>query len=80
LQHLPTGVKSVVSHGTDSLCKVKGSEPEQFIFVTLDLAQGAMKHTSDPMSEDELIALLGGKGMPKGEIISKIEQARKNPA
>ena len=59
------------------LTRVKGSDPEKFVFVTFDRAEARMRHMSGAMSEAEVRALLGGNGMPEHELNSVIETARK---
>jgi hypothetical protein len=59
--------------------KVKGLEPEQFIFITVAGDFCTIKRTSNAMSGDELRTALSKVGMPDWEISSHIEHARKHP-
>ncbi|MGA2593906.1 MAG: hypothetical protein ABSH32_28725 [Bryobacteraceae bacterium] len=61
------------------LAMLKGSEPEQFLFVTVDLAEGKMKRTTEAISEKEMRAHLTSNGMPASEINDKFVHARANP-
>lgn len=63
------------------IAAVKGSDPEQFIVVGLDLAhrQGEpFMKTSKPMTEEELRKELASRGMSKIEIEASIASAREN--
>ena len=59
--------------------KVKGLDPEQFVFIALAADLSGVKRVSGPMSETELRAVLSQRGMQAGEITSYIEHARKHP-
>jgi hypothetical protein len=62
------------------VAKVKGSEPESFIFVTVkDNFSGITRMSYPALSADDLWAALHKQGMPEEEIKVMIEQARKNP-
>jgi hypothetical protein len=58
------------------LAKLKDSDPEQFMFITVNMAEGRMVHTSSAMSEEEIRKLLIGNGMPLGELEEKFAHAR----
>ena len=60
------------------LAMIKGSEPEEFLFVTVDLAEGKMKRTSPPVNETEMRGHLATNGMPAAEIDDKFAHARAN--
>lgn len=60
--------------------KIKGSEPEQFVFITLAADFGSIKRTSGPLSEGELRHLLHTWGTPDAEMTSHIDRAQKHPA
>ena len=61
------------------VAKVKGEEPEAFLFITLSEDFSRVVRTSGAMSEAELRAALSKTGMPDWEISSHIEHARKHP-
>jgi hypothetical protein len=63
------------------LGKVRGSEPEQFIFVTMQSDGITIKSTSRAMTEPEFreFSRINGKpGIREDEIDSMIETARKH--
>jgi len=60
------------------LARVKGSDPEEFYFVTFDRVEGKMRHMSGMMSEADVRAFLTGNGMPEHELNSTIETARQH--
>ena len=62
------------------MAKIKGQEPEQFIFITVSEDYSRITRTSDPMSEKELRAKLHDLMMPDVEVCARIEHARKHPA
>ena len=55
---------------------VKGSDPEEFVFITVDHEAGQMKHMSEPFSEEGMRKHLSDNGMPKAEIDEKIATGR----
>jgi hypothetical protein len=59
------------------LGRIKGSNPETFIYVLLDMAAGTVKKMAF-MSEAELREWLGEKIYSEVEINLIIEEARKN--
>jgi hypothetical protein len=62
------------------LRKIKGSEPEQFMFITMQSDQLTIKSTSHAMTEAEFreFSRLNGKpGLREDEIDAMIETARK---
>jgi hypothetical protein len=61
------------------LAKVKSSDPEEFLFVTIDPAEGCIKRTTAPAGEAEVRGHLSSSGMLEAEIDQKLEHARKNP-
>ena len=61
------------------VAKVKGKEPEQFLFITLSEGYERVVRTSGAMSEAEMRAALQKTGMPESEINSHIEHARQHP-
>jgi hypothetical protein len=61
------------------LAKIKGQEPEQFMFVTLAEDYSTIKHTGEPMSEKEVRKTLADAGMPEATIRARIEKARQHP-
>lgn len=61
------------------VAKIKGAEPEQFIFFTLAEDFSTVAHTSERLSEGDLWAELRKVRMPDGEISSRIEHARRHP-
>jgi hypothetical protein len=60
------------------LQRIKGSDPEQFIFIAFDRSEAKMKHMSDAMSEAAVRAYLGGNGMSEHELNTTINTARKH--
>jgi len=61
------------------LAMIKGSDPEEFILVTMDAAAGNMKHMSEPFSEEDFRNDFSAQGMQQAEIQAKIAHARANP-
>jgi len=62
------------------LGKIRGSEPEQFMFITMQSDHSAIKSTSRALTEQEFreFTRINGKpGLRKDEIDSMIENARK---
>lgn len=59
--------------------KVKGMEPESFIVVGIDFAEGTMKSTSHAMSEAALREHLHQAGATSEEINTWIAQGRTYP-
>jgi len=59
------------------LGRVKGSSPEMFIFVLMDMAKGSIKKIAF-FPETELRAWLGEKIDNEAMIDSIVEEARKN--
>jgi hypothetical protein len=65
------------------LGKVRSSEPEQFIFITMQSDHSGIKRTSHAMTEPESrgFSRINGKpGLREDEIDSMIETARKHEA
>ena len=63
------------------LGKVRGSEPEQFIFITMQSDHSMIKSTSRAMTETEFreFSRVNGKpGLREDEIDSMIETARRH--
>jgi hypothetical protein len=63
------------------LGKVRGSEPEQFIFITMKSDHSTIKSTSNAMTEAEFreFSRVNGKpGLREDEIDSMIETARRH--
>ena len=61
------------------VAKVKGSVPEQFLFITFAADYSQVVRTSGIMSEKDLRATLSKAGMPDLEITDRIEHARTHP-
>ena len=61
------------------LAKLREPDPEQFMFITLHEDYLTIKHTGEPMSEEETREALGKAGMPEIEISSRIARARQHP-
>jgi hypothetical protein len=59
------------------LGRIKGSKPETFVYVLLDMAAGTVRKMAF-MSEAELREWLSEKIYSEGEINLIIEEARKN--
>lgn len=76
---IQTKTRDNVSYGTNVASSTKGFRPEQFLFVTVDLAKGKMKRTTGAISEKEMPDHLTSNGMPVTEIDDKFAHARANP-
>ncbi len=66
--------------GPTYLGKVKGSEPEKFVLITMHSDQFTIKSTSNAMTEPEFrefCSVNGKPGLREDEIDSMIEEARK---
>jgi hypothetical protein len=58
---------------------LKDTEPEEFMFVTVNPGRGAILRTVHGLSQGDMEAALHKMGMPWDEIKSKVDHARKNP-
>jgi hypothetical protein len=66
-----------MTNALPGLGKIKGSDPETFVYVLLDMAAGTVRKMAF-MSEAELREWLSEKIYSEGEIDLIIEEARKN--
>jgi len=72
---------SFMASNRNAVLKIKGIEPEVFwiAFMTTESRNGHFMTTSDDLTESEVCAELERMGLTKGEIDSRIQQARQYP-
>ena len=73
-------MKRDATEGPVFLAKVKGVEPEQFVYITMAVDFTAIKRMSGTLSEADVWLELRKSGMADTEIRSRIEATRLHPA